>query len=285
MDRNGRLQAVGRLPRTKTHAGNEFSYTPSGLQGHRNAVAGQQIALRRQTAELDLQALQRRIHIPHRATDRALFAQYVPRLECLTQLQRNTADGVIADLGKTKLQMRRKPFGPYRITGSVEINDDVGKILFDKVRQQEPVVQLRAPARQFWRRVRLTPEPRDQRPQQQLLSQAHARMRRHFKGAQLKQTKAPRRAVRRVELVDAELGAVGVAGDIDQQISQQPVDQPRRTRFARFRHLCKGNFQFIQGIVSRLVDARRLGRGADEQPGKQVGQRRMVMPVTDQATQ
>jgi hypothetical protein len=31
-----------------------------------------------------------------------------------------------------------------------------------------------------------------------------------------------------VELVDAELGAVGVAGDVDEQVAQQAVDQPRR---------------------------------------------------------
>ncbi|MCY1372322.1 hypothetical protein D9M69_595220 [compost metagenome] len=58
VDRNGRLQAVSRLPGTKSHARDEFAYTPGGLQWHRNAVAGQQISLGRQAAELDLQTLQ-----------------------------------------------------------------------------------------------------------------------------------------------------------------------------------------------------------------------------------
>ncbi|MNQ86597.1 hypothetical protein D3C85_1017960 [compost metagenome] len=104
----------------------------------------------------------------------------MPGLERLTQLQCNTADGVIAHLGKTELQMRGEPFSPHRITGGVEVDDDIGKILLDKVRQQEAIVQLRAPAREFWRCIGLAPEPRHQRPQQQLLRQAHAGMGRHL---------------------------------------------------------------------------------------------------------
>jgi hypothetical protein len=37
--------------------------------------------------------------------------------------------------------------------------------------------------------------------------------------------------------------------------------------------------------VPRLVDARRLAGRADEQAGEQVGQRRMALPVQDQALQ
>ena len=91
--------------------------------------------------------------------------------------------------------MRREPFGTQRVAGRVQLDDHVGKVLLDKVRQQEAVMQLSAPARQLRRRIGLAPEPRDQRPQQQLLGQAHARMGRHFKGAQFQQAQAARGAV------------------------------------------------------------------------------------------
>ncbi|MNQ83452.1 hypothetical protein D3C85_985300 [compost metagenome] len=104
----------------------------------------------------------------------------MPGLERLAQFQRNAADGVVANLGEAEFQMRGEPFGPHRITGGVEVDDDIGEVLLDKVRQQEAIVQLRAPARQFRRCIGLAPEPRDQRPQQQLLRQAHARMGRHL---------------------------------------------------------------------------------------------------------
>ena len=65
-----------------------------------------------------------------------------------------------------------------------------------------------------------------------MLHQAHARVRRHLEGADLDQAEPAGRAVGRVELVDAELGAVGVAGDVDQQVAEQPVDQPRLRRLA-----------------------------------------------------
>ena len=96
----------------------------------------------------------------------------------------------------------------------------------------------------------------------------------------------PRGAVGRVQLVDAELGAVGVAGDVDQQVAEQAVDQPRRrSRRPARRHLREGDLQLVERVVARLVDARRLAGRADEQAGEQVRQRRMVVPVGDQAAQ
>ena len=76
--------------------------------------------------------------------------------------------------------------------------------------------------------VRLLPEPRHQRPQQQLLREAHPRVRRHLERAELDQPQPAGRRVGRVQLVDAELGAVRVARDVDQQMAEHAIDQPRR---------------------------------------------------------
>ncbi|MCY1456398.1 hypothetical protein D9M71_736170 [compost metagenome] len=142
--------------------------------------------------------------------------------------------------------MRGKPLGTQGEARGVELDQNVGKILLDKVRQHEAVMQRRAPACQAFGCIGLAPEPRHQRPQQQLLHQTHARVRRHFKGAQFQQAQASGRAIRRIEFIDAEFGAVGVAGHVDQQVAQQTVNQPRYTRLARCRHLREGDFQLVQ---------------------------------------
>ena len=48
------------------------------------------------------------------------------------------------------------------------------------------------------------------------------------KARKFQQTQPSGRAVRRIEFVDAELGAMRVAGDIDQQVAEDAVHQPRR---------------------------------------------------------
>ena len=99
---------------------------------------------------------------------------------------------------------------------------------------------------------------------------------------------SPRRPVGRVgrvELVDAELGAVRVAGDVDQQVAEQAVDEPRLRRPRPRGSLLEGDLQLVEAVVARLVDARRLARRADEEPGEEVGEARMVLPVGEQAAQ
>ena len=76
--------------------------------------------------------------------------------------------------------------------------------------------------------VGLLPEPGDQRAHQQLLCQAHARVRRHLEAAEFQQSEAAGRGVGRVQLVDAELGAMRVAGAIDQDVAEDAIDQPGR---------------------------------------------------------
>ena len=153
------------------------------------------------------------------------------------------------------------------------------------MRQHEPVVQRRAEAD---RRAAegLLPEPGDQRPQDQLLRQAHARVRRHLEGAELDQAQPTGRAVGREQLVDADLGPMRVAGDVDQQVAEDPVDQPGRAGLAAgLGNLAECDLQLVELVLARLVQPRRLAGRADEQAREQVAEAGVVLPVGDQGGQ
>ncbi len=109
-------------------------------------------------------------------------------------------------------------------------------------------------------------------------------MRRHFKGAHFQQAQAARSRVRRVELVDAEFRAVRAAGGVDQQVAEDAVHHPRRSA-AMVRNLLERDFHFVDLIVARFVDARRLAGGADKNSAEEIRKRGMVVPVADQAAQ
>ena len=51
------------------------------------------------------------------------------------------------------------------------------------------------------------------------------------------------------------------------------------------RNLLKRDFHFVDLIVAGFVDARRLAGGSDKKSAEEVGKRRMVVPVADQAAQ
>jgi len=77
-----------------------------------------------------------------------------------------------------------------------------------------------------------------------------------------------------------------VARDIDEEMAEQPVDQPRRNfARARCRHLGHGDLELIERVMARLVDARRLAGRADEQAREQVGERWVALPIDDEALQ
>ena len=82
------------------------------------------------------------------------------------------------------------------------------------MRQHEAIVQRRAPTDEV-AVLRLAPEPSDEGTEQQLLREAHARIGRHLERTELDQAETPGGAIGRIELVDANLGAMGVAGDVD----------------------------------------------------------------------
>ena len=178
----------------------------------------------------------------------------MPGLERLPQFELHAAGGEVAIFREAEFEVRREPLGLQRVAIGLHVRHHIHQVLFDEVRHQKTVVQFRPPTRQRLRRVRPLPETRHHRPQQQLLSQAHARMWWHLECAHFQEAESPRRTIGRIQLVDAEFRAVGIAGDVDQQIAQQPVHQPRRHRVARLRGIgVERQLHFVQRIVARLV--------------------------------
>jgi len=59
-----------------------------------------------------------------------------------------------------------------------------------------------------------------------VLREAHAGVRRHFEGAHLDQAEPAAAGIGRVELVDAELGPMGVAAGVDEQVAEEAIHQP-----------------------------------------------------------
>ena len=68
-------------------------------------------------------------------------------------------------------------------------------------------------------------------------------------------------------------------------VYKRQVDHPRRDMAADRRDLAEGDFEFVEAVVARLIDARRLAGRPDEKTGKEIGKTRVVVPVGDQAAQ
>jgi len=167
-----------------------------------------------------------------------------------------------------------------RIPGPAQIAEDVLEIRRAEMREQPAVVNVGAPAHQAVP-VRLAPEPADQSAQEQVLREAHARMRRHLEGPHLDQAQAAAAALRREQLIDAELRPVGVAAGIDEQVAEEAIHQPGRDpargRVRRLApaeadlpiELAEGDLEFVKRIVPGFIDPRRLRGGADEQTAEE----------------
>src|ERR1700674_4634460 len=190
-----RVQGGPRLPGAEANAGNELPFTSRRPQRDGVAVASHRVSIGHEAADLDLDALERRIDVPHRAARHALFTHYVPGLERLAQLERGAPHGDVAKHGESKFEVRRKPVDTHIEAGKLLLPDDIREILEYEMRQEPPVMELRSPTRQPRRGIWLGPEARHERTQQQLLNQAHACVRRHFKGAHFKKTETATRGI------------------------------------------------------------------------------------------
>ena len=277
-----RVQRRRQLPRLEPDPGDVFAGPAGRSQRNKAPVAGDSVAAGVEALDLDLQPLDRGIDEARSDPGGRILAEDMPGLQRVPQFEGDAAMGDGAIKRKTKLALRVKPLRIERIACAAEIVQDTEKVLPDDVCQHEPVVQGGAPPHQR-ATLRLAPEPGDQGAQEQLLRQTHACVRRHLERAELDQAQPPGRTVGREQLVDAQLGAVGVAGDVYQEVAEQSVDQPRPwgLAFARRRHHRERDLELVELVLARLVDARGLAGRTDEQTGEQIGQRGMALPVED----
>jgi hypothetical protein len=132
--------------------------------------------------------------------------------------------------------------------------------------------------------VRALPERRHRGAHQQKLCRRHVLVRRHFQRAEFHQSEPVGGGFARVQLVDAELSAVCVAGHVGEQMAENAIDQPGRDFLLRC-DLRERDLQFDQAVLARLVNPRMLAGGPFEQPAEQVRQARMVVPETQQRFQ
>jgi hypothetical protein len=147
------------------------------------------------------------------------FSQHVPGLDGRPKFDVQLIAVEFTDKRKAELVVRGKPLFVHRKTSPVEISDNVGEVFPYEKGEHEAIVERRTPIDdRFF--VGLFPECGNHAPYQELLRQTHFCMGWHLKAPQLHQPQSPTAAVRRIELVDTELGAVCDAGEIDQQITE-----------------------------------------------------------------
>ena len=235
-----------------------------------------------QALDLDLQPLDRRIDETRGAARQTLFAQHVPGFDRLPQFEPHARVLHAAAEREAELSLRLEPGRIEGVACALKIVQDLEEIAPDEMFEHVAVVQSRSPAHRL-AVERRAPEPGNERAQQQLLGETHACVRRHFERAELDETEPAGRPVRRKQFVDADFGAVGIAGHIDQEVAEQTVDEPRRRRLVQRRHLAERDFKLVEHVLARFVDARRLARRPDEQSGKEIRQRRPPLPIEHQA--
>ena len=230
----------------------------------------------------DLDPLDGAVHEARRAARPGLLAEHRPGLERVADLDRDPADlqpphHRAAELDERAVGLARQPD-----PAGLEEGQDLLHVAPEPEGQQEAVVQLGAPADQPVR-VGLLGEGGHERPGQDGLGRRHARVGRHLEGAQLDEPLAPVRAPPVEELVDGDLGAVAVAGDVHEQVAEQPVAQPGRGRLGAVGQARERDLQLVERVVAGLVDPGGLRGRPDEEPGEEVGERRVVLDEGDQA--
>ena len=156
----------------------------------------------------------------------------------------------------------------------------------DEVRKHEAVVQAACPSARGGSRRALFQNHAISARSSRLLREAHRASAAAFRKP--RNSTSPSRPVglRTVELVDAEFGAVRIACHVTSKIAQHAVDEPGRA-LARVR---AGNCWKAISSSYTLSSAPQSTRGAwlvgpMNMSWKQIRQRRMVLPVCDQALQ
>ncbi len=231
IDVDRRMQTRGRLPRAKAHAADVLAVDAGRSHRHaRSRCSAIDESFRSVAGHLHLQPFERRVDVAHRTARRALFAHHVPRLQRLAQFERHVA---VADLAVARESGTRNAAQTNRVPadsppGSCRRSAPQGRCQTKCGSMKRSCSSV--PQRTRSRSIRRLPEARDQRQQQLLLRKAHLRVRRHLERAEFDETEPPCWPVRRIQLVDADFRAMRVAGHVDQQVAEDPIDEPRRRR-------------------------------------------------------
>src|SRR5581483_1061105 len=196
-----RMQARSRLPRAETHTGDELAFGAGAREREAAAVARDEITLAVQMPRGELHPLERRVDEARSAAGAGLFAEHRPRLERMAQLELGPLEVDRAVAREAELEVRAEPLALERVARRAQIVEHFAEVLPDEVRQHVAIVQLGAEVHEL-ARVRLLPEPREHRAQDELLRKAHARVRRHLEAAELDEPEPAGRRIRREQLVD-----------------------------------------------------------------------------------
>ena len=262
MDADGGVETSGGLPGAIADAGDELAVDSGGVEREADAVDGDEVAGIGHAVDEDLEAFDAGIDKSDGSTGAGFFAEDVPGFDGLAKFDGDSAlfDGAVER--ETEFEMGGEPFAFEGVTGFFEIVDDVLEILPDEMGEEEAIVNFRAPADEAVV-IGLFPEMRDHRPQEEVLSEAHLGVRGHFEGAHFQEAEATGGGFGGKEFVDAEFGTMGISGGVDQEIPEDAVDEPGGD-IAFFGNLIERDFEFVDLIVSGLIDAGGLAGGADE---------------------
>src|SRR5580692_2984480 len=167
-----------------------------------------------QIIDLDLKPVDRGVNKAHGSALDGFFAEHVPGLDRLAQLKTDSAMPHRSAERETELPLRLEPCRIEGVTGAFEIIQHFQEILPDKMFEHETIMQRSAPTHRL-ALERGTPEPGNERTDQKLLRETHPGVRRHFERTELDEPQAAGRPVRRIQFIDANFSAVGIAAHID----------------------------------------------------------------------
>ena len=177
--------------------------------------------------QADLQPLDRRVDVAGGAARGGLLTEHVPRLDRPAQLESPPRRHRGAEPREAELEERVQPAGLEVDAVRPQVGGHLGDVGDDVVRQQESAVQVRAPCRISGARSGSSQNRATSARTSSACTIAIWECGGISKPRSSSRPSRPRARVRAVQLVDAELGAVGVAGDVGQQVPQRAVDHPR----------------------------------------------------------
>jgi len=183
------VQAPWWSPCTVSHTAHEFARGLRGLHWHTNPVHCNAVICGMKTCDFDLQAFERGVHVAGSSTGARFFAQHVPWFQGLSQFDVCTAGLKGSHQGTAEFKMSAEPTGFHVDPGGIEKLHHRVQVLPQIVREHEAVMNQSAPSDE-WIAERFFPESGYECANEQLLSETHAGMRRHFKSAEFEETES-----------------------------------------------------------------------------------------------